>query len=163
MYLESTLYALADSDANMMLHTRSLFRNWSWKIPPEVRMFNNCIFHSISLSFHTPSTPCYLSPKTLQNVVGGSPGPPLNVGNSLSMVYWLLRVIPLGIKVYPLYTRWKSSHLRGVPVGRPAGRSVLQSGDNTNNTSSAELRPADLFVITIYSGSVNKVSFAYKI
>ena len=59
-------------------------------------MCNNCIFHSISLQVHTPSTPCYLSPKTLQNVVGGSPGPPLNVRNSLSMVYWLLRVIPLG-------------------------------------------------------------------
>ena len=67
------------------------------------------------------------------------------------------------VKVYPLYTRWKSSHLRGAPVGRPAGRSVLQSGDSTNNTSSAELRLADLFVITTYCGSVNKVSFAYKI
>ena len=58
---------------------------------------NNCIFHSISLSFHTPSTPCYFTPQMLKSVVGGSPGPPLNVENSSSMVYWLLRVIPLGL------------------------------------------------------------------
>ena len=38
---------------------------------------NNCIFHSISLSFHTPSTPCYLSPQALKNFrkVSRTPSP----------------------------------------------------------------------------------------
>ena len=53
--LESTLYAPEDSNANMKLHIiGSLFRNWSWKTPNEVRMYNQLHFFIKSLCHFIP-------------------------------------------------------------------------------------------------------------
>ena len=85
-----------DSDAYMMLLTRSLFRNWSWKIPPEVKNVQQLHFSfNLSASSYPFNSVLFENTNVTKRWRGVS-RTPLNVGNSLSMVYWLLRVIPLG-------------------------------------------------------------------
>ena len=65
-----------DSDAYMMLLTRSLFRNWSWKIPPEVKNVQQLHF-SFNLSISSyPFNSTLFKPTHITKHWRGSPGPP---------------------------------------------------------------------------------------